>query len=260
LNSITNAFNNAAQTYSQFANLQRLIAQDFAQDIIINFNGEGNIESVLEIGCGTGFLTESLLPKIKELKYYLATDLAPNMVEVAKNNSEINADFKGNLEFKVADANKTNHLGNFDLVASSMTFQWLEDLQSTLTKLMQQTKNLAFTTIIDGSFQEWHSFCNNNNLPINTIDFIPLEHLKEICRQAAGENHNYEINVKEYKDWYDSPSKFLINLKKTGAHTSRPKNMEHTPTKNNLMRIKNNQEPFAVTYLIATCFISKHEN
>lgn len=66
-----------AETYDAAARVQRLIAEDLA--VRVSGLGLPHHPRVLEVGCGTGFLTAALVDRLPE-PHITATDIAPAMV------------------------------------------------------------------------------------------------------------------------------------------------------------------------------------
>ena len=82
----------------------------------------------LEIGCGTGFLTQRLrAPRL------LATDIAPAMVERAR----ARIPTRPELSFAVLDGEQpgTAPHGRYGLIASNLAFQWFADLPAAVSRL-----------------------------------------------------------------------------------------------------------------------------
>jgi ubiquinone/menaquinone biosynthesis C-methylase UbiE len=86
---------------------------------------KGRPARVLEIGCGTGRLTNHLAKKLGPYANVVAMDINPAMLEVAK--QKVDA---GNIEFQVADAQNLPYPDNsFDFVVSQFSFMFLPEKQ-----------------------------------------------------------------------------------------------------------------------------------
>ena len=109
-------FSKAAILYDRYADHHRIIA-DRLMDFVLPDAAPG---SILEIGCGTGILTEKLLDRFSA-SFVTALDISHSMVDRCRfklNNS-------GRLSFLVADAEEYSQSGNrYDLVVSSCSIQW----------------------------------------------------------------------------------------------------------------------------------------
>jgi len=190
-------FDAGAQFYDQYADIQKQIAIELADKI--NFEPK----SVLEIGCGTGFLTNELIDRFPEAKI-TATDIALNMVA----RCQLKFKESDRLNLFVMDGENVQVSQKFDLIISSMTFQWFENLPKAIENLKHHLTPdgvINFTVPSNQSFPEWRAALAAANAASGLIQ-IPMIY-------GAGESKTY---VKQYS----SASAYLKSMKKIGAHTS----------------------------------------
>lgn len=90
---------------------------------------------ILEIGCGTGYLTKKLSQQFPEATI-TAIDFAPGMIEIAK--QRINDE---RVHFLCGDIEEMGLKERYDLIISNATFQWLNDMENTLIRLSHSLKN-----------------------------------------------------------------------------------------------------------------------
>ena len=122
--SIQKSFSRQAVEYNNNSGLQKNIAEKLLEKITYS-----DPSCILEIGCGTGNLTNLLLEKYPSTPLH-AIDLAPGMVRVVKKNNE-------NVNTRVADAEDLPFSDQaFDLIVSSTALQWMSDL----TKVLNEVK------------------------------------------------------------------------------------------------------------------------
>lgn len=110
---VARQFSRAAQTYDRAAQLQNEMAQRLLDQIPADLSGQA-----VDLGCGTGWS----LQQIANLKRFelTAIDLAPGMIEVAKNRVPT-------ADFHCADMESTPLENDFaDLVYSNAAIQWCE--------------------------------------------------------------------------------------------------------------------------------------
>ena len=151
LGRLQRAFDAAAPTYDAAAPVQRAVAVRLAEKIAaLPLPPRPRI---LEIGCGTGFLTQALRARIGEADW-LVTDLSPRMLDACR--ARIGNE---GAEFRVLDGEAPAlEPGGFDLVCSSLAVQWFEDLGPALQRLAALVAPggwLAFSTLAEGTLRDW---------------------------------------------------------------------------------------------------------
>ena len=139
-------FSRAAQTYDTQAVAQHRIARTLAQTLaVFDPKTEGRI---LEIGCGTGFLTTELR-RLLNPRFLAVNDLCPQMLSRLP-------DVKADLEI-AGDAETVSFPSGLDLIASCSTVQWLENLPRFFDKCADSLSGgglLAVSTFGERNMQE----------------------------------------------------------------------------------------------------------
>jgi malonyl-CoA O-methyltransferase len=141
-------FARRARSYDRHACMQRLMAHGLvavAQEVI---NGA---RCILEIGCGTGYLTQ-LLRQANQEAHLIALDLDASLVEMAQQRLGAAA----GVEWLVADG-EVPLRGAYDLIIANATFQWFTRPAATLANYYQSLAPggiLSFSTLGPGTFQE----------------------------------------------------------------------------------------------------------
>jgi malonyl-CoA O-methyltransferase len=161
---VAEAFAARAGDYEQNASLQSEIAGKLARLL-----PELERPKVLEIGCGTGFLTRHLLERYPHGDF-LITDIAPEMLEVCR--ARIDAANARQCRFAVMDGEEPDCGTGFDLIALSMTLQWFAKPDEGLHRLQGLLKPggyLLFATTGPDSFPEWRGALDACGLPCGLI-------------------------------------------------------------------------------------------
>ncbi len=144
-NFVKNSFDRAI-FYEEFTPIQ----QEMAQIISSNLGSE-EFESVLEIGSGSGYLTQSVNIKFKD---YTCLDISENMIKGLKEKLK---DQKG-YNFMVSDAEDCEFLERrFDVILSSSCIQWFLDPEKTLRNfisLLKENGQIHFSVFIEPTFKE----------------------------------------------------------------------------------------------------------
>lgn len=240
---VINAFDKAALTYDSCAHVQKRIAEKLATNLKELKNIPG---SILEIGCGTGFLTQSLVSHFKNVPYY-ATDFAPLMVkscqEKFKNTPEVSS--------FIMDGENPKLETNTDWTCSSMAFQWFEDFETSVRKLWQKTNVLAFTVPVDGTFQELQDAYKQFNYPAGFRTFVPADALYKLCRDLKPSG--FQFQIQKEVEYFQNMLLFIKQLKNTGTQTPRA-----DYSLNNIRPLLSYlNSGFFVTYQVAYCILQK---
>ena len=139
------AFGRAAQTYDDFAALQRQSAQLLAEHC-----GAQGINTVLDAGCGTGAGSLDWRARGCDVT---AFDLSPAMLARARERGAAHRYVQGDIEaLPFAD-------GSFDLVWSNLAVQWCQSLSDALAGMLRVARpggRVAFSTLAHGSLGELH--------------------------------------------------------------------------------------------------------
>jgi malonyl-CoA O-methyltransferase len=201
-----------AESYDNHSSLQRTVATTLASHLANTDHKDWS--ALLEIGCGTGHLTQALVSTLPECRI-TATDISPGMLARCKNKL---ACAGHQVQFSVVDGEHPPALKDWPLVCSSMTFQWFENLDATLRlyhTMMKPTATLAFAIPAEGSLAEWIEFTSRHNLAVGVPSF-PSRH--NLSRRVEEAGFSVVTCVEEsIAEEFENPLSFLRSIKKTGA-------------------------------------------
>ena len=124
-------FRRAAASYDRQATIQHRVADRLLTLAAQYTNQQPQPLNVLEIGCCTGLLTGKLLNSSIKVRSLVLNDLMPDFAERLPQDIAVDK-----LSFLPGDIEKLPLPGPFDLIISSSTFHWLDDLEQTLDKLL----------------------------------------------------------------------------------------------------------------------------
>jgi malonyl-CoA O-methyltransferase len=221
-------FGKYAVTYDQYAVIQKEMARDLLK--VIRRTGR-HFRNILEIGCGTGFLTELLAGEYPEAQI-TATDIAPEMITVAKEKLAIFP----NISYFTADGENLSKQENirssqqFDLIVSNAVFQWFSDYKETFVQFnsyLEHNGYLIFSTLSSGTFKELYLCLKEGLEDINPCGqtkqesakiepFIENKYLEKLLTSTGFENIGLEETTKQ--EYFKSCRDFLKSLKMIGAH------------------------------------------
>ena len=246
--SITSVFSAAADTYDAGAELQRVIAEMLARKIAaLPLPAK---PKVLEVGCGTGVLTQALSNLIDAS--WTITDIAAPMV--ARCERALGGVLRG-ARFVVMDGTAPALAPGFDAVCSSMALQWFEDpgrAIGRLSALLNRGGHLAFATLGPNTFEEWQAACALSGVAAPTRRFLSAEDFQA----ATPPGFNFRSEKTVFRRTYDNGWDFLRRLRKIGAHRAVP---EADPLPAGALRkvLRATDAPFTVSYDVIYGFISR---
>jgi malonyl-CoA O-methyltransferase len=202
-------FSKGAAIYDVEANLQQELAKELL-GLVDDIPLEGK---VVEIGCGTGFVTKGLFQKIS--RPLLITDLAPGMVEHVKQRFP-----EERATYLVADGERLSHHAPFGLIISGMTFHWFEKLEESICALFHSLVRggkLLFSCLEEESFSEWGWACKECNAPYTGLSLPSEEKMKDIFFKLDPDAVVYK---KKYTVSFGTFSAFFRHLKRIGGNAS----------------------------------------
>lgn len=177
---IRDAFGSAAADYEGHADVQRVVAATLAS--LARGQPLPPRPRILEIGCGTGFLTRRLRDQFPDAEL-IATDLSPAMVARAAEDTTLAA------RFEVMDGEAPGYEGPwFDCIASSLAFQWFADLPRAVARLyglLRPGGCLMFATMAQRSFHEWRAAHEAEGVRPGTPDYPSIEALRAMLALHA---------------------------------------------------------------------------
>ncbi|WP_025716182.1 malonyl-ACP O-methyltransferase BioC [Paenibacillus sp. 1-18] len=235
---IARQFNRSASgLYDTHAHVQRTMADKLSEFLIQQTNAEDpNKRSMLEIGCGTGILTEILVNRWPHSSI-TALDIAPAMILAAEqrvlgaaNPGGSNDRPSSDIHFLLADVEiwaANTPASSFDLIVSSACFQWLSQPQQTLNylyRLLRPGGILAFATFGPGTFHELHTAfeevyrAEDMEPQRHGLSFQSANQWKDSLTTAGFSDIQYKCML--LTEEYPSPRDFLLSVKSLGASTS----------------------------------------
>lgn len=198
----------AAADYDRHARVQRLAARELARRIAAL--PLPRRLRVLEIGCGTGFLTQALRDEGLSGDW-LITDLAPAMLDRAR--ARLGAD----ATYAVLDGEHDAPAGGpFDLICSNLATQWFVDEPAALARWrawLAPGGQIMVATLGPGTFAEWREAHEAQGLTPGTPAFTPLP-------AFAALDLAQPVTIDRYRERHADARAFLHALRAIGAQTA----------------------------------------
>ncbi len=247
---IQNHFNHAAVSYDEAAVLQKEVASRVDERLELTTLAPNVI---LDMGCGTGILTEKLLAQYPDSQV-IAMDMSPNMIHFAKQKlantsllGKLNQLFKPNRNaFVCADANHIPlETGSVDLIVTNLMLQWCDDLDAVLAEFKRVIRPeglLMLTTFGPDTLKElrqaWAEVDDKEHINF----FIDMHDIGDaLIRNGFGQP---VMDVEHYTLTYAKPIGVLKDLKAIGATLANAKREKGLMGKQRFATMLNAYEQF----------------
>ena len=199
-----------ARRYDEAAIVQRGVAEALARRIAAAARPPQ--PAILELGCGTGFLTRAVSEAIGPARWTVS-DIAPEMVARTRAALGLAADYRV-IDGEAVDPS----LGPFDLIISSLAFQWFANPAAAIRRLsllLAADGLIAFATMAAGSFAEWTAALDAEALPRGT----PAYPDRAALTALAPEGFTADVEIVDMPELQPDARSFLRRLKAIGAGT-----------------------------------------
>lgn len=199
------SFERSVDTYESSATVQREAAVRLAE--LVAQKVPSNCSRILEIGCGTGFLSRQLQEAFRESEW-IFNDLSAGMcLRATKSRGD------GKSKPLVGDATRIPLPTSCDAILSASCFQWIDDMPCFLKRLVPSLKGggiLAFSTFGEDNFLQIRDICGKG-LKYENVDKLS----KYLYSSGFGDC--------EFVSWkrdleFDSPIDILRHMKLTGVN------------------------------------------
>ena len=211
---VRRSFSAASATYDSAAELQRSVGKALLGTIDTALLSG----TILDLGCGTGFLTGELLgcTPCNPLQSVIALDIAWSMLQTTRNklnHQEI-------VRYICADAEHLPVAGHtIDQIFSNLALQWCRHLDVVFAdskRVLKTGGRLVFSTFGPATLQElkaaWATVDDYNH--VNA--FYSGQQLRDFLQQAGFKDIRLESRL--YTSRYDSVLALMRELKQLGAH------------------------------------------
>ena len=228
LDKIRKSYDTYAQNYDSGTELQRSLA-----DKLINIvEGDGiEFSKILDVGCGTGYLTSRLNA--------IGCDISFGMLSRAKDASRGTA--RRAPTFIQSDACYLPFVtGSFDLVVSNAAYQWVPDLKiafKDVKRVLRQKGKFYFVVFNKNTLWQLQEACREIGLNAASENFPNRNRLYEALFRTGFKIDSIETFC--YEKYYTDLWDLLGTLKKIGSTSAQNNNIKGLSWRRVLQQINN---------------------
>ncbi len=201
-------FSRNLKTYKDNSVVQNKMADRLVE--MIDFQPK----KILELGCGSGLLTENLVKKFDTTTF--------DAIDIVEDCEKYIKEISPNINFYHSDIETFNFQNKYDLIISNAVFQWVEDLPlfiESLKKCLNPNGILLFST-----------FGTDNLLEISKLTGEGL--MYRTVQELNSLLHPQEIYEDKILLNFDTPKDVLKHLKYTGVNAISNKHWTKSDLKN----------------------------
>lgn len=184
----------------------RAVVQKKMAEKLISFLKENEFDKVLEIGCGTGFLTQCFIKKKSFNEFYAndITDISKRYIESMIKEAN----------FITGDAEKTDLPANINLVMSNAMLQWSQDFPGMILKIKD--------CLIKNGIFLFSTFGTDNFKEIRELTGVGLKYysVKEITNFLKPHFEIIRAEEQKEKIYFFSFKEILSHIKHTGVNST----------------------------------------
>jgi malonyl-CoA O-methyltransferase len=205
---IEERFGRRLSSYNKAAIVQRTMAHTLVERLSKNQTSTP-LDTVLELGCGTGVLTESLL-KAFEIKHLIANDLATVFDRCIQ---PIVQQFSiPEYEFLCGDMEQVVLPNPINLIVSNAAFQWLNDPKAFLIRALEHLAPGGFLAFTSFGLEQYTEI---SSLTGNQLDYLTLDSFCNTLSAHGTTLYAYEDHVAMD---FQSPMAVLGHIRDTGVN------------------------------------------
>lgn len=205
---VANAFSSAEKTYATHATMQREVAKWLSDYVLAHATGLEKNKTILDIGSGTGFMSECL-PEHS----FICVDIAQGLLKQCAS--------KPNIKQTILADMHTLPFSNqyINTACANLALQWSQhppDVFKQVARVLKPEGELFFTVPLQGSLKEiehcWQS--SGHKSPINAL--YSISDWAQWATQSGLTIKNK--TSKNFVQYYPHPKAAFLSLKRTGAH------------------------------------------
>lgn len=191
------SFNSNATSYHTHALAQCIFAKKLAKKL-----ENRKMDSIAELGCGSGILLEHLLKNNVSFSEYEACDLSREMLENFSYKQEGLSKICQDFDEFLSKSKK-----HYSLICSSSALQWATNFDKTLEFIAKKCNEVALSIVDCYTFASLHSFLGTSSPLMKSEEII-----KSLLKYFEGDFQISRVDL-----YFQTPRDTLLHLKKSGV-------------------------------------------
>ena len=244
---VKQSFASAADTYDGLATLQRQVGLDLLSMFDINFTDD----IVMDIGCGTGFLTQKIM-LASSVQQMVAVDIAYSMLEATR----IKLKDLETVYYICADAECIPlQKQAVDKIVSNLALQWCQNLTQVFEGFNHGLKpggQLVFSTFGPSTLQELKQAWSEVDDYTHVNEFYTVDGITVFLQQAGFDS--IQIKSKCYQSNYQAVIELMRELKGIGAKNMLAGRNKKTTSKTQMENMIKAYEKYRINKLIPATY------
>ena len=227
---VRRSFDRAAASYDEAAVLQREVSRRMLERLdLIKLKPK----TILDVGAGTGFVAQGLGERYKQASI-IELDMSVNMLLQSRNKTPW---YQRLFKKKMSVCGDAEHLpladNSVDMLFSSLTIQWCNDLQKTFNEFMRVIKPgglLMFTTFGPDTLKELRQSWAAVDQTAHVSSFLDMHDVGDMLLQARLAEP--VMDVEQFTLTYEGVSSLVNDLRAIGATNARQERTQGMTSKN----------------------------
>jgi len=196
---VNKEFSRFAQQYQQYNVIQTQVAKKLVSSLKSSFYTQ-----IVDMGCGTGTLYQTLLSQNIGFEYFLALDFSAEMLAEHPSHLKVK---KIQMDFNHSEDFGKWKLGKGDILLSSSALQWSKDLDFTFSHIAKDAQNIHLALFTSGTFTTLHQSAG-----ISSPIYSALE-----IQTSLSKYYEASYEVENYKLYFKSVIEMFRYIKKSGV-------------------------------------------
>jgi malonyl-CoA O-methyltransferase len=209
--SVRYSFSKAAESYDEFAHHHR----EIARRLVSMAGSDGFPDRILELGCGTGILTEKLCIRFPNASI-TAIDISPSMIEICRGK------ISGGMDAQFIAGDAEDYLeaaSGYEMIASSCCLQWFRTRSVSINAIHRALLpggECLLAIPVAGMLNELSiSFREGAGKEIRKLEMLKACEWERIITCAGF--RTLSSSVQRISHFYDSPIDVLKSIRGIGA-------------------------------------------